>query len=107
MMFDKYTKDKILSKDKDITRRLPAKNGRRPATPNATHKIKIDRTPKTYGHIKIISVRMEKLGDITESEAKREGFKSVREYLNYFKKVNKTDDLNTDIWRIEFKLMED
>ena len=106
MMFDKYTKDKILSREKDITRRLPAKNGRRPATPNTTQKIKIDRTPKTYGYIKIISVTMEKLGDITEEEAKREGFKSVKEYLNYFKKVNKTDDLKTDIWRIEFKLME-
>ena len=72
-MFDEYTKNKIIAGDKTVTRRL-RKNSNRPAIPNSIHKIKIDRTPITYGYIKIISCEKGTLQKFTNLDAKLEGF---------------------------------
>ena len=53
-------KNKILNKEKTVTRRLiNLGNPRRPAVPGHIHKIKIDRTKKTYGEIFILSCTQE------------------------------------------------
>lgn len=105
MMFDKRTLIMILNGRKTQTRRL-RKNNNRPAIPNNIHKLKIDRTPKTYGYIKIISCEKSVFGNITEQDAKEEGFKSVREYVKYFTEVNGKVTKDTPIWIIKFELIK-
>ena len=104
MIFDVQTAKAIQSGRKCVTRRLTRADGRRPAVPGKIHTIKIDRTDRKYGTILITDCTMEKLGDITPSEVKMEGFERIGEYINYFKKVNGTDNPNTMVWRVEFEL---
>ena len=104
MMFDELTKNLILAGRKTVTRRL-RKNDKRPAIPNTIHKLKIDRTPKTYGDIYIISCKKDYLFNLTSLDAIQEGFNTREEYLTYFKKTNKTSKPTTPIWVINFKYL--
>lgn len=106
MMFDVQTVKAIQNGKKCVTRRLTRTDGRRPAVPGKIHTIKIDRTDRKYGTILITDCTMEKLGDITPNEVKMEGFERIGEYINYFKKVNGTDNPNTMVWRVEFELAD-
>lgn len=103
MMFDVYTISQILSGNKTVTRRMPS--GKRPAVPGNIHKLKIDRTKKTYGLIKIESCELEKLGDLTEEEAIKEGFNNKKHYMNYFRYLNGDVEEDQLIWKIEFELL--
>ena len=102
MMFDEFTKNKILSGEKTVTRRL-VRNNKRPAVPGAIHKIKIDRSSRTYGYIRIKSVHKELLGDLKSADAKKEGFDSIWAYFDYFFKINNVNDLQVEVWVVEFK----
>lgn len=102
MMFDEDTMTRIHYEIKTETRRLYNPN-RRPAVPGHTHKIKIDRTPNTWGEIKILSCEPQRFGDLTLEDARNEGFFSVEEYKKYFYEVNghiSDDDL---VWVIKFE----
>lgn len=103
MMFDVYCVSQILSGKKDVTRRIPT--GRRPAVPGHYHKLKVDRTKKTYGLILIKDCRLEKLGELTDKEAVREGFNDKQHYLQYFHHINGDIGENELVWRIEFELL--
>lgn len=103
-MFDEYTKDKILSGEKTVTRRL-RKDNRRPAVPDHIHKIKTDRTKQTHGYIYIESCEKGFFGELTEYDALLEGFKSKEEYKDYFQRVNGSVDDDLPIWIITFKLI--
>lgn len=103
MMFDVYTVSQILSGNKTVTRRLS--NGKRPAIPGKIHKLKIDRTQKTYGLILIISCDIVRLGDLTDEEAVKEGFNDKQHYMKYFHYLNGDVDDDELIWRIEFELL--
>lgn len=104
MMFDAESVYKILKGKKCVTRRLFRADGRRPAVPGSIHKLKIDRTKKTYGYILINSCTETLVKDIDEKEAKREGFNSVKEYIEYFMDVNDIDILSDydKLWRVRF-----
>ena len=103
-MFDKQTLDLILKGKKTQTRRL-RKNEIQPANPGNIHKLKIDRTDKSYGYIEILSCDKAVFGDITETDARKEGFKNIEEYTEYFVSVNGEVKKNTPIWVINFKLV--
>lgn len=112
MMFDELCIDKILNNDKTVTRRLYRKNGHRPAVPGKIHKLKIDRTAKTYGNILILDCEKEILhyDNITLEEAHKEGFQTKEEFMNYWSDINNMRDfyVYTDglpVWRVEFKLL--
>lgn len=103
MMFDVYTVSQILSGNKSVTRRIPS--GKRPAVPGKIHKLKVDRTKNTYGSILINDCRIEKLSDLTEEEAIREGFNSKEHYMNYFRHLNGNVEEDQLVWRVEFELL--
>ena len=105
MMFDKFCVDKILKGEKTVTRRLP--KGRQPARVGKIHKLKIDRTKKTYGLILITDCYLEAIKNIDDKEAKKEGFETRKEYLDYFMNINNIDILDNHdlVWRIEFELL--
>lgn len=103
MIFDVYCVSQILAGNKDVTRRMPS--GRCPAIPGHIHKLKIDRTKNTYGLILIEDCRLERLCQLTDEEARREGFNNKEHYMNYFKYLN--GDVSDDelVWRIKFELL--
>lgn len=103
MMFDVYCISQILAGNKNVTRRLVGK--RRPAIPGRNHWLKIDRSKKTYGLIHIESCRLEKLGDLTNKEAIREGFNDKEHYLQYFRHINGNVSEDELVWRVEFELL--
>lgn len=103
MMFDVYTVSQILAGNKDVTRRIP--NGKRPAVPGHIHKLKIDRTKDTYGLILIEDCRLERLCQLTDEEARREGFNDKKHYMNYFRHLNGNVADDELIWRIQFELL--
>lgn len=105
MMFDKFCVDKILEGKKTVTRRLP--KGRQPAKVGKIHKLKIDRTKKTYGLILITDCYLEAIKNIDDKEAKKEGFETRKEYLDYFININNINVLDDHdlVWRIEFELL--
>lgn len=105
MMFDKFCIEKILSGKKTVTRRLP--RGRQPARVGKIHKLKIDRTKKTFGSILITDCHLSLVKEINDKEAQKEGFNSRKEYIDYFMKVNNIDILSDYdlLWRVEFQLL--
>lgn len=105
MMFDKFCVDKILSGEKTVTRRLP--KGRQPARPGKIHKLKIDRTQKTYGLISIRDCYLELVKEIDDDDAKKEGFNTRKEFIEYFMDINNIDILNDYdlLWVVEFELI--
>lgn len=105
MMFDKFCVDKILAGEKTVTRRLP--RGRQPARYGKIHKLKIDRTKKTYGLILITDCYLGLVKDIDDEEAKKEGFNTRQEYIEYFMDINNIDILNDYdlLWVVEFELI--
>lgn len=103
MMFDLLTMYMICMYMKTVTRRLYNPE-RRPAIPGGKpHRIKKDRTPYVYGQIKILDCYPQRFGDMTEEDARLEGFGSLREYKEYFYQVNGyiTDD--ELVWVVEFE----
>lgn len=106
MMFDEQTIKMIQNGKKCATRRLPRADGRRPAVPGKIHKVKKDRTDRTYGTILITDCQLVKLSDMNDREAKMEGFDNVDEYLEYFETVNKTNNPDQMVWRIEFEIAD-
>ena len=102
MMWDDHTIEMIHYGIKTETRRLYNPK-RRPGIPGHPQKLKKDRTPNVWGQIKILSCEPQRFGDITEEDARNEGFFSVEEYKEYFYKTNgyiSDDDL---VWVIKFK----
>lgn len=102
MMYDEETKNMICDGIKNETRRIynPA---RRPAIPGTRHKIKIDRTKKVYGEIDIISCEPQRWGDLTEEDARNEGFPNKVSYIDYFYQVNGIHQEDELIWVVKFK----
>ena len=107
MIFDEFCINKILEGKKGVTRRLPAKNGRRPAVPGTIHKLKKDRTKNVYGKIFINSCVLTLIKDIDDREAMLEGFNSRKEYIDYFMDINDIDILSDYelVWRVRFTLL--
>ena len=104
MMFDEDTMTRIHYRIKTETRRLYNPK-RRPAIPGHTHKIKIDRTPNTWGEIKILSCEPQRFGDLTLEDAHNEGFFSIKEYKEYFYKINKHISDDDFVWVVKFEVL--
>jgi hypothetical protein len=65
------------------------------------------RKDSTFAKFQVTSAHQEKLGDITNGGAWREGYSSRQEYLDDFGKINKAPvDLNKLVWVIRFKVVE-
>jgi len=75
----------------------------------------INRTPRSArfmpgwaerSRIRITEIREERLGDITEADAVREGFGSREAFLAYFATLHKgPNDLTLPVWAISFEVV--
>ena len=73
-----------------------------------TYAVQAGRGFKGAGRIEILSVKKEHLWQIsTQGEHKKEGFNSLEEFFGYWTYLYKKIDLDTSVWRIEFKVVSD
>jgi hypothetical protein len=98
--------EKIMSQEKTETRR-PVKDGK-PCRYEAgkSYALQPGRGLKAVGRVLVREVRREKLGDIGEIGAKREGFVNRGEFLDYWRELYGSVDLEQEVWVIRFSLEE-
>lgn len=97
---------------KDVTRRLarPAKGPRwREGALSRAYEIDPRQKGQPFGELRILRVTLERLGDITEEEVRREGTAatSSEEFVALFAKlhgVGHAEAAEASVWRVEFKL---
>lgn len=106
-MFDKLTKNQIILGRKSVTRRIRKEDNNPPAVVGNIHKLKIDRTKKVYGYLLITSVEKGYFNDLNNIDIIKEGFHSLKEYREYFFKINNVQIQNPPIWIISFKYLKD
>lgn len=84
--FSHFLVEDILSGRKTQTRRL----GKKRWNVGSIHKVTRDRfNPKAiFGKVRILDVRQERIGDITEEDARAEGFDDRKTFLRIFHGLN-------------------
>lgn len=125
MQFGDELIKRITEDKKDVTRRLAQHgdympptalhkeartyNGRLKFREDETYAICNGRGKPAIGRLHLKSLRKEKLHDITEAEAKREGFASVAEFRAYWDKLyskhNECWEANPEVYRLEFRVV--
>jgi hypothetical protein len=58
---------------------------------------------KAIGRATVVSVRLERLGDIDGREAEREGFRDLAEFVAAFTRINRFYDPDVQVWRVELR----
>jgi hypothetical protein len=100
MLFKRHLLTLVLQGRKTQTRRLHK------------HRLKEGRTypitdrwySKPAAHIKILKVYQQRLGDITETEAKAEGFNTIEEFKQAWTQINGSWQPETTVTVYEFQL---
>lgn len=54
--------------------------------------------------MRVTAVRRERLGDITEEDARKEGYPSVEAYREALERIYGFRDPDTEMWVVEFEL---
>lgn len=64
---------------------------------------------KAHGHIKILAIEQQRLGDVTQTQAEAEGFISPLAFVGYLIDINPKHKIMPDTmgWGIDFELVED
>lgn len=108
--FSHFLVEDILSGRKTQTRRL----GKKRWNVGSIHKVTRDRfNPNAvFGKVRILDVRQERIGDITEEDARAEGFDNRKTFLRIFQGLNRDrlpalgweDEL---VWAITFEVVRE
>lgn len=102
MMFKKSLLELVLSGLKTQTRRLhkhTLKKGR-------TYILKKNWVKNTGEYIKINRVAHQRLGDITEEDAEKEGFSSIEEFRKVWISINGSWDPDTEVVVYDFEITD-
>ena len=83
---------------------LVCKNSRVKWTLHCTRAIKPGRTARGVGHVLIKDIRREAVTDISESDARAEGFASRDAFLAYWHKLYGDRGMNMDCWVLTFEV---
>ena len=107
MIFKPELVEKILEGSKTETRRVmkPGETECR-YEPARDYALQPGRGRRAVGRIAIIEVRRERLGEITHEGALREGFPTVRAFLDYWRRLHGGVDPEQEVWVIRFELVE-
>lgn len=108
MIFRPELVERILAGEKTETRRV-VKEGETECRyePARDYAVQPGRRRRSVGRIAITEVGREKLGEITHEGAQREGFSSVRAFLDYWRRLHGSVDPEQEVWVIRFELSEE
>lgn len=113
IMFKPELAAKVMSGEKTVTRRLASDNPRSPwwregCRFKAGQEVPIQpgRGVKAIGRATVVSVRLERLGEIDGREAEREGFGDLAEFVAAFTAINRFYDPDVEVWRVELKAVQ-
>jgi hypothetical protein len=102
MMFKKAMANLIFEGKKTQTRRVPSKKTYKVGS---IQPIQINYFDKAKGHIKILRVYEQKLGDMVPSEVEAEGFDNWIHYMGYLRLINPkagiSEDLQVKVYEFE------
>lgn len=63
-----------------------------------------------FASVRIMAVRRERLGAVTDSDARAEGYRNVVDYLEAYRRIYKVKDmvaeLDTEVWVVDFEKVE-
>lgn len=112
MIFRPELAEKVLSGEKTETRRIVKEGETSEAcryVPGRDYAVQPGRRRRAIGRIAITDVRREKLGEITHEGALREGFSTVRAFLDYWRRLHGPASLDPEqeVWVINFELEPD
>lgn len=66
-------------------------------------KLNFKKGSNPFAHIKILSRYQEPLGNISEADARAEGYNSIQEYVEVFKRIYGMWDPDIDVWVVNFE----
>lgn len=98
----------ILERRKTQTRRL----GKKRWNVGAVHQAKTKLFGEPFARLRIVAVRQEPLDEISEDDARREGYANSGEYLGAFRKINWAGAADAHrywtrpVWVVDFELVE-
>jgi hypothetical protein len=95
----------IISGKKTQTRRRINRTGKCPYKPGHAYQCRDNYSAGAFAHILIKSVRQERLGDITDEDAIREGYPTRIDYFAAFEKIYKRMDPDEIVWVIDFEVI--
>lgn len=104
MIFSSSTIGKVLDGSKRETRRL-IRRDKPPVEAGRVYAIQPGRGKEAVGQFYVKGVHKERLLDITEDGARREGFPDREAFLREFARLNPGELANPEVWVIEFSLM--
>jgi hypothetical protein len=61
---------------------------------------------KNYGKIKVLDVYREDLCDMDDNDAKKEGYNTLGEFVDVWRKINGTWDSNQKVYVIDFEVIK-
>jgi hypothetical protein len=102
MMFKRDLLDLVLSGVKTQTRRLH----KRVLREGRIYTLKRNWSESTGKHIKITRVTHQRLGDVSEEEADKEGFSSIDEFRSAWIRINGSWDPDMVVTVYDFELTE-
>lgn len=100
LLFKPEHVEPILSGRKTQTRRL----GRKRWKVGSVHQCRLSRRARPFAWVRITGVRRERLGCISEEDARKEGYRSVEAYREAFERIYGFWDPEAEVWVVDFEL---
>lgn len=105
-MIFQHTFESVLSGKKTQTRRRIKPERKFIYRVGKTYAVQPKRGQPAVARFEVTVIRKQRLGEITHKEALAEGFASVADYQELWRKQYGSFDPNEEVWVIEFKLLQ-
>jgi hypothetical protein len=112
--FQPHLAEMVMAGTKVVTRRICSDNPRSPwwrercaLKPGRDYAVQVGRGLPALGRARVVSVRRERLGELDDAEARREGFPSRGHFEATFRAINGGYDPDVDVWRVELEAVRE